>query len=320
MFNFDDIVGNSNEILKVIALGKKVCNSTSPILVYGETGTGKELIVQAIHSASKRNKEPFIAQNCAAIPENMVESIFFGVAKGGYTGAVNLKGLFETAREGTLYLDELNSMSLDFQGKLLRVIEAGEYRRIGDSEVKRNKARIIASVNENPEFLIKSNRLRKDLYYRLNVVRIDIPTLNNRREDIPSLVDYFIKKHNKALGMKVNGIEEEALKLLIKKEYDGNIRELEHIIEGAINYKGEGLITPQELDLKDTFEDLSLPERIELMEKKYIKEALIIANYNISEASKILKIPRQTLQYKMGKYQLRFSQVGSSQCAKHNKG
>lgn len=320
MFNFDDIIGSSNEILKIIALGKRVCNSTSPILVYGETGTGKELIVQSIHSASKRNKEPFIAQNCAAIPENMVESIFFGVSKGGYTGAVNLKGLFETAREGTLYLDELNSMSLDFQGKLLRVIEAGEYRRIGDSEVKRNKARIIASVNENPEFLIKSNKLRKDLYYRLNVVRIDIPSLNNRREDIPPLVHYFIKKHNKALGMKVSGIEEEALRLLIKKEYEGNVRELEHIIEGAINYKGEGLITPKDLDLKDTFEELSLTERIELMERKYIKEALIIANYNVSEASKILKIPRQTLQYKIGKYKLRFSQVGSSQCAKHNKG
>lgn len=304
MFNFDDIIGNSKEILKIIALGKRVCNSNSPILVYGETGTGKELIVQSIHSASKRKKEPFIAQNCAAIPENMVESIFFGVSKGGYTGAVNLKGLFETAGEGTLYLDELNSMSLDFQGKLLRVIEAGEYRKIGDSEVRRNRARIIASVNENPEFLIKSNKLRKDLYYRLNVVRIDIPTLNNRREDIPTLVQYFIKKHNKALGMKVSGIEEEALRLLIKKEYDGNVRELEHIIEGAINYKGEGLITSQELDLKDTFEDLSLPKRVELMEKRYIKEALVITNYNVSEASKILKIPRQTLQYKIGKYKL----------------
>ncbi|HAR84150.1 MAG TPA: sigma-54-dependent Fis family transcriptional regulator [Clostridium sp.] len=304
MYSFEDIIGNSKEIRNVKELAMKVCNSKSPIFVYGDTGTGKELIVQAIHNSSIRRKKPFIAQNCAAIPDNLLESIFFGVGKGGFTGAIESEGLFDIANGGTLYLDELNSMDIIFQGKFLRVLQEGEFRRIGETNTRKTDIRIIASVNENPDFLVKSNKLRKDLYYRLNVIRINMPELNSRKEDIPILVSMFIEKHNKRLGTSVNGIDSYALEVLMKKDYDGNVRELEHIIEGALNYKRHGIIEISDLQLGNIIESLSLKDKLVTMEIKYIKEALIIHSNNVSKASKFLNIPRQTLQYKITKYNI----------------
>lgn len=304
MYSFEDIIGNSKEIRNVKELAMKVCNSKSPIFVYGDTGTGKELIVQAIHNSSIRRKKPFIAQNCAAIPDNLLESIFFGVGKGGFTGAIETEGLFDIANGGTLYLDELNSMDIIFQGKFLRVLQEGEFRRIGETNTRKTDIRIIASVNENPDFLVKSNKLRKDLYYRLNVIRINMPELNSRKEDIPILVSMFIEKHNKRLGTSVNGIDSYALEVLMKKDYDGNVRELEHIIEGALNYKRHGIIEISDLQLGNIIESLSLKDKLVNMEIKYIKEALIIHSNNVSKASKFLNIPRQTLQYKITKYNI----------------
>jgi len=304
LYSFEDIIGNSKEIRNVKELAMKVCNSKSPIFVYGDTGTGKELIVQAIHNSSIRRKKPFIAQNCAAIPDNLLESIFFGVGKGGFTGAIESEGLFDIANGGTLYLDELNSMDIIFQGKFLRVLQEGEFRRIGETNTRKTDIRIIASVNENPDFLVKSNKLRKDLYYRLNVIRINMPELNSRKEDIPILVSMFIEKHNKRLGTSVNGIDSYALEVLMKKDYDGNVRELEHIIEGALNYKRHGIIEISDLQLGNIIESLSLKDKLVTMEIKYIKEALIIHSNNVSKASKFLNIPRQTLQYKITKYNI----------------
>jgi len=304
LYSFEDIIGNSKEIRNVKELAMKVCNSKSPIFVYGDTGTGKELIVQAIHNSSIRRKKPFIAQNCAAIPDNLLESIFFGVGKGGFTGAIESEGLFDIANGGTLYLDELNSMDIVFQGKFLRVLQEGEFRRIGETNTRKTDIRIIASVNENPDFLVKSNKLRKDLYYRLNVIRINMPELNARKEDIPILVSMFIEKHNKRLGTSVNGIDSYALEVLMKKDYDGNVRELEHIIEGALNYKRHGIIEMSDLQLGNITESLSLKDKLVNMEIKYIKEALIINSNNVSKASKFLNIPRQTLQYKITKYNI----------------
>ncbi len=304
MYNFEDIIGNSKGIRNVKELAMKVCNSKSPIFIYGDTGTGKELIVQAIHNSSIRRKKPFIAQNCAAIPDNLLESIFFGVGKGGFTGAIESEGLFDIANGGTLYLDELNSMDIVFQGKFLRVIQEGEFRRIGETSTRKTDIRIIASVNENPDFLVKSNKLRKDLYYRLNVIRINMPELNARKEDIPMLVSMFIEKHNKRLGTSVNGIDSYALEVLMKKDYDGNVRELEHLIEGALNYKRGGVIEISDLQLGNITESLSLKDKLVNMEIKYIKEALIINSKNVSKASKFLNIPRQTLQYKITKYNI----------------
>jgi len=304
LYNFEDIIGNSKGIRNVKELAMKVCNSKSPIFIYGDTGTGKELIVQAIHNSSIRRKKPFIAQNCAAIPDNLLESIFFGVGKGGFTGAIESEGLFDIANGGTLYLDELNSMDIVFQGKFLRVIQEGEFRRIGETSTRKTDIRIIASVNENPDFLVKSNKLRKDLYYRLNVIRINMPELNARKEDIPMLVSMFIEKHNKRLGTSVNGIDSYALEVLMKKDYDGNVRELEHLIEGALNYKRGGVIEISDLQLGNITESLSLKDKLVNMEIKYIKEALIINSKNVSKASKFLNIPRQTLQYKITKYNI----------------
>lgn len=306
MYSFDDIIGESSAIKRVVALGKKVCNSKSPIFIYGATGTGKELIVQAIHSSSIRGKEPFIAQNCAAIPEKLMESTFFGAARGGYTGAVESKGLLELAGKGTLYLDELNSMSMEFQGKLLRVLQEGEYRRIGENSLRKSEARIIASVNETADFLLKSNKLRKDLYYRLNVVRIEMPDLSERKEDIPILVECFIEKLNKSMGVHISGVDHEAMRILMERDYDGNIRELQHIIEGVANIKGEGILQACDFytyGLKN--KDMSLRNRLESAEKQYIIEALAICGDNVSEAARLLKIPRQTLQYKMKRYDIK---------------
>lgn len=303
MYTFDDILGISENIKEVKELCKKVCNSKAPIFIYGETGTGKEMFAQSIHSESNRRNKPFIAQNCAAIPENLLESIFFGVGKGGFTGALDRPGLFETANGGTLYLDELNSMDITFQGKLLRVLQENELRRVGESKLRKVDVRIIASVSEEPDFLVKSHRLRKDLFYRLNVLRINIPNLELRKEDIPILIESFIKKNNK-IPYDIKGISDKALEILIKKRYEGNIRELEHIVEEAIIFKKEGILEIDDFNI-DRNIDTSLRSKVESIEKKYIKEALIICNYNVSKASIFLDIPRQTLQYKMKKYKIK---------------
>lgn len=269
MYCFNDILGVSDEINKVKAIGMMACQTSSPVFIYGETGTGKEMMAQAIHCKSIRYKKPFVAQNCSAIPENLLESTFFGVSKGSFTGAVEAEGIFEAVQGGTLYLDELNSMDISFQGKLLRVIQEGELRRLGENKIRKVDVRIIASVSEDPEILIKTNRLRKDLYYRLNVIRIDIPALDERKEDIPLLVNSFISKHNLKLQANIDGITEEALKAIMKKTYDGNVRELEHLIEGAIILKQKGIIDSCDLNIKENL-NTSLKCRLEIMEKKYI--------------------------------------------------
>ncbi len=303
MYNSNDIIGESKSIRHIREVIEKIGGSSSPVFIYGETGTGKELVVQAIHSSSKRRNKPFIAQNCAAIPENLLESIFFGIGKGGFTGAIEGKGLFETAEGGTLYLDELNSMDISFQGKFLRVLQEKEIRRIGDNETKKIDVRIIASVNEHPENLIMEKRLRADLYYRLNVVRINLPCLNEIKDDIPILINHFIKKFNCKFDGNIKGVDERVLSYLVQKDYEGNIRELEHIIERAFNYKKEGYLTSRDLDIfLDNKTGTSLKEKLESEERKYINEALIICNYNVSKAAKFLDIPRQTLQYKIKKY------------------
>lgn len=304
MYYFNDILGVSDEINKVKDIAKKACHSASPVFIYGETGTGKEMIAQAIHNESTRYKKPFIAQNCAAIPENLLESIFFGVSKGSFTGATEAEGIFEATQGGTLYLDELDSMDISFQGKLLRVIQEGELRRLGETKVRKVDVRIIASVSEEPEVLIKTNRLRKDLYYRLNVIKIHMPKLDERKEDIKLLVKSFINKHNLKLQANIKGITDEALEAIVRKSYEGNVRELEHLIEGAIILKQNGIIESKDLNIKNNIKT-SLKDKLEGVEKKYIKEALIICGYNISKASNFLGIPRQTLQYKIKKYKIK---------------
>ncbi len=180
-------------------LAQKVAPTDANVLIYGETGTGKELFVQAIHEASKRKNKPFIAQNCAALPESLLESLLFGTTKGSYTGAIERAGLFELVDGGTLFLDELNSMPLDLQAKMLRVLEDGVIRRIGDNKTRKVDVRVITAMNQPPEICLKENKIRTDLYYRLNVFSLYIPPLRERTEDVLLLASYFLKEYNKKL-------------------------------------------------------------------------------------------------------------------------
>lgn len=307
-YDFNSIITRNHKMEDIIYKAKSIAISQSPVLIYGDTGTGKELIVQAIHNCCNKREKPFIALNCAAIPINLLEVTLFGAKKGSYTGSENVQGLLEKGKAGTLYLDELNSIPIDFQPKLLRLIQEKSYRSIGDTLEKKCAMRIIASVNERPEELIEKGVLRKDLYYRLSVIRIDIPRLKERLEDIEILVNHFIKKYNKVFQANIEGLDREVLYLLKSYDWPGNVRQLENLIEGIFNFKSVGIINKEDIISVDksilTKERKSLKEKIEFSEKEYIIEALTIFDNNVSKASEFLRIPRQTLQYKIKKYNL----------------
>ncbi|NLX62069.1 MAG: sigma 54-interacting transcriptional regulator [Tissierellia bacterium] len=309
-YTFLDIIGENKAMLRLKKIGLKAAESTAPVLIYGDTGTGKELFVHAIHNASKRRKKPFIAQNCAALPANLLEGILFGTVKGGFTGAEDRKGLFELADGGTLFLDEINSMPLDLQPKLLRVLEDNSFRPIGGTRDIVVDVRIIAATNIPPEEAVKNNLLRKDLFYRLNVIRLDIPALKERKDDIPLLANYFIKKYNEKLNKSVKGVSNEVMEILRAHPWEGNVRELENLIEGIMSIYDTDMIELEHLPLK--FRKVkghkgnkSLKDILEDMEKDLILEALHETGYNITKAAEILNIPRQTLQYKISKYSIR---------------
>lgn len=324
-YEFNDIITKNEEMLKNIKKAKMVADSNSSIIVYGETGTGKELYVQSIHNYSSRRHKPFIAQNCAALPENLFESILFGSVKGAFTGAVDKPGLFEQAHGGTLFLDEINSMPINLQAKLLRVLQDGVIRRIGDSNHKKVDVRIIVAMNVEPLKAIKEGQLREDLFYRLNVVSIKLIPLRNRLEDIPLYVKYFIDKYNEELNKNVKGISSEVEKLFMSYDWPGNVRELQHIIEAAINIVDDGYIELENLPIylaeKIDLDDDESPEEhfyfsllegfesldnvVNNMEKKMITDALEKSKGNISKAAEALRITRQRLYYKMDKYNIK---------------
>lgn len=310
-FTFMDIIGQSRDMLGLKSQALKAAQSSSPILIYGETGTGKELFVQSIHSSSSRRNKPFIAENCAAIPATLLEGILFGTVKGSFTGADNRPGLFEIANGGTLFLDEINSMPLALQPKLLRVLQDGSVRRVGDTKTTQVDVRIITALNKNPQESIKDKELREDLYYRLNVISLFIPPLRQRQEDLPHLISYFVNKYNKILGKNVLGISEEVRRAFYNHSWPGNVRELENTIEGSMNMIEGDIINLEHISstLRDRFEskqdikyDRPLRDILKDVEGQAIKRAMELCQGNISQAAKILDIPRQTLQYKLGKY------------------
>ncbi|MGG1674666.1 sigma-54 interaction domain-containing protein [Neobacillus sp. NRS-1170] len=292
---------------------KRLAKSDSPILVYGESGTGKELFVQGLHHESLRSDGPFIAQNCAAIPETLLESILFGTAKGSYTGAVERKGLFELADGGTLFLDELHTMPVELQAKLLRVLEDGMVRRVGSSENILVNVRVIAAMNIHPNGALHDQKLRSDLYYRLNVFTFSLMPLRERKEDILFLTEHFIKEFNIILAKNIKGIKNSCESFFMEYQWPGNVRELKHTIEYMMNISGEEYLTVEDLPMMlkhlsvpqessfDSTGELSLRKNIEKLEKRLIKNALELSDGNINQASKILEIPRQTLQYKIKK-------------------
>lgn len=307
-YTIDDIIGQNKEILRLKDIAIKAAETDVSVLISGDTGTGKELFVHAIHNASKRKYKPFIAQNCAALPATLLEGILFGTTKGGFTGAEDRPGLFELARGGTLFLDEINSMPLELQSKLLRVIQDGNIRRVGATNTIHIDLRIIAATNISPEEAIERNQLRLDLYHRLNVVSFQIPTLRERKDDIPILANFFISKFNKKLNKKVNGLSNKVLNIFQDYKWEGNVRELEHLIEGIMSINDMKIIEEEHIPAKfktmngtKTEEKLSLIEILDNKEQELIKEALRRTENNITHAADLLQIPRQTLQYKIKK-------------------
>jgi len=298
---------------EVLVLVKTVAKSNSTVLIQGESGTGKELIARAIHSTSPRSKCPFVAVSCAALPETLLESELFGHEKGAFTNAISLrKGKFELADKGTLFLDEVGDMSQNTQADLLRVLEEREFRRIGGSELIKVDVRVISATNKELEKLVKEEKFREDLYYRLNVVCIQVPPLRERREDIPLLVEHFLTKYSIENKKGIEFIDEDALRLLMRYNWPGNVRELENVIERAVVVAKKDFIGPDELPpsvkgkpkevLKSSVADhnLSLQE----IEKRHISQVLEATNWNIKEAANILKIDRTTLYNKIKKYKL----------------
>ncbi|MFD2368482.1 sigma-54 interaction domain-containing protein [Brevibacillus sp. GCM10020057] len=314
-FHFDDILTCNERMNQLKERARRAARTSSPVLIYGETGTGKELFVQSIHQASARCMKPFIAQNCAALPSSLLESLLFGTTKGSFTGADDRPGLFELADGGTLFLDELNSMPMDLQAKLLRVLQDGQIRRIGGSRQSKVDVRVIAAVNEPPQSLVQRGLLRTDLYYRINVVSFELPPLRQRREDIGLLVRHFLAKFNRQFDMNVRSISAEVERLFASYGWPGNVRELEHVIEAAMNMveadtielehlpphlpeRSHGLAAAEPL----TFQAESgktLPDLVRELEERVIQEAMKATDGNVLRAAKRLGIPRQTLQYKL---------------------
>ncbi|WP_416197840.1 MAG: Arginine utilization regulatory protein [Sporanaerobacter sp.] len=319
---FKDIIGNNKELKKSIYIARRASESPSSVLIYGETGSGKELFAQSIHYEGSRKNKPFIAQNCAAIPESLLEGILFGTEKGGFTGAVDRPGIFEEANGGTLMLDEINSMALSLQSKILRVLQEGYIRRVGGTKDIPVDIKIIATTNEEPLESVKKGTLRKDLYYRLNVMYIKIPPLRERLDDIPILCEHFIKKYNKILNKDVWLLSEEVLSCLKKYHWPGNVRELENAIESAMNYIScdehvlkkeyfiscEHLFSPSSSSkavlIDEINKDKPLPELLESIERALIEKTLLQNKYNISRTANDLGIKRQTLQHKIKKYEI----------------
>lgn len=317
-YSFANIVAQSPAMLDIFETIKKIADYKTTIMLYGESGTGKELVAKAIHFNSVRRSKRFIAINCGAIPENLLESELFGHKKGAFTDALrDKKGLFEEAEGGTILLDEIGELPLHLQVKLLRVIQENEIRAVGDSRIIPIDVRLIAATLRDLETDVLDGRFRDDLYYRLNVVTIRVPPLRERKEDIPVLVNHFIKKHQEKLGLLVYGISKEALGALLDHDWPGNIRELENCIERAmILTEGDEinlLSLPKTVKVPSSStpvytapdsDDLSIKTHSRALEESLIQRALLKTGGNRTHAAKLLEISHRTLLYKLKEYNL----------------
>lgn len=312
-YRFNDIISQSPPMEEVLNRAGRVAASNATVLIRGESGTGKELVARAIHAASPRKDGPFIAVNCAALTESLLESELFGHEKGAFTGAVRQKkGRFELANSGTLFIDEVGDIPLAIQVKLLRAIQEQTFERVGGTETIRVDVRIVAATNRDLEKMLEQGTFRDDLYYRLNVVNLAIPPLRERRADIPSLVEHFLKKYGKENSKPLVSISKEAMDALMKYNYPGNVRELANIIEQAVVLCRGDLITTDdlpftvrgmksELDISSgTFE-----ERVAAFEQKLILEALATSGGMQTKAAKALGISERHLRYKLRKHKMK---------------
>ncbi|MBU4132827.1 MAG: sigma 54-interacting transcriptional regulator, partial [Proteobacteria bacterium] len=303
-YTFKNIIGTSEPMMAVFKTINRIKNSKATVLIHGETGTGKELVARAIHFNSDRASKPYLPVNCAALSENLLASELFGHVKGAFTGAIADKmGLFEAASGGTIFLDEIGDIGSGLQQTFLRALENGEIQPVGSFERKKVWVRIIAATNKNLEAMVEQGSFRKDLYYRLNVVIIDLPPLRDRKEDIGILAYHFLKQYSAQNNQSINRISQEALRLLEKYNWPGNVRELENIIERATLFEVSNEITidslpsaltmpPLTSDLKSSPKDI---ESLEQLSKHHIMNVLEMTHQNKTQASKLLGIDRSTL-------------------------
>jgi two-component system NtrC family response regulator len=306
-FKMEDFVFTSEKMREVASLIVRVAKTDSTCIVEGESGVGKEIVVDLIHRLSERANFPLIKVNCAAIPETLLESELFGYEKGAFTGAFQRKpGKFELADKGTIFLDEIGELPLTIQAKLLRVIQEKEFERLGGLKPMRVDVRILAATNRRLEELVKKGLFREDLYYRLNVVKIYIPPLRDRKEDIPFLIDHFIRKYSLRHKKEIKGISKEARDMLIKYDYPGNVRELENIIERAIVLTRNEYITKDDLQgvgySGGEEKKLTMRSVVESVEKSMILQALTQSDWVQTKAASLLGLSERMLRYKMKKY------------------
>jgi DNA-binding NtrC family response regulator len=325
-YSFQNIIGNSPEMHEVFRVMRHAAASESNVLITGDSGTGKELVARAIHSNSIRARRKFVAVNCGAIPEGLIESELFGHVRGAFTGAVSdKKGLIEEADKGTIFLDEIGELAPVLQVRLLRVLQDGDFLRVGDTQPRKVNVRVIAATNRDLGKAIAEKNFREDLYYRLNVIPVHLPPLRKRKDDIPLLVNHFVDKHKtKAVGKNVSGISKEALQVLMNYHFPGNVRELENAIEYAMAFTSGPVILPEELpnyiaEGKKLSEEakeipiMPLREAKAQFERGLITAALIESGGNISEAARLLNIHRQNLQQKIRLLNLDLSAISLSE-------
>jgi transcriptional regulator with GAF, ATPase, and Fis domain len=318
-YRFNDIIGQSDKMKDVFRLVEKVADCDSTILITGETGTGKGLVARAVHKNSKRKNKPFIAINCGAIPENLLESELFGHVRGAFTGATTSKsGKFELADGGTIFLDEIGDMSPDLQVKVLKVLEEGEFEQVGGSKTIHVDVRIIAATHRDLAEEVQKGNFRDDLFYRLYVIPLDLPSLRERKSDIPFLVSYFMDNSNRNNNRKVDGITKEALDLMTHYSWPGNVRELKNMVERMVVLKAEGQITSKDLpaELKTTSryeatgvieisdEGICLNSAVTEFEKALILQSLEKTKWVKNKAAKLLQLNRTTLVEKIKRHQL----------------
>lgn len=312
-----DIVGRCAKMQQIFELIRRVADTNATVLISGESGTGKELIARAIHQQSQRRMRPFVAVNCAAISEQLIESELFGHERGAFTGAVEKRlGKFELANTGVLFLDEIGSLHLDLQAKLLRVLQEREFERVGGSKTVRVDVRIVAASNRDLKQMVAEHTFRDDLFYRLNVVPIHVPPLRERREDIPLLVEHFLAKYNKAFQRQIQGFTPAAVATLSNYHWPGNVRELENVIERLVAISTPGMLGLEDLPLDlvtvrhKVVEDIfvrghSLRQAKAEFERHYILRALEKSKWNQTEAARMLGVHRNTLLGKMETLEIR---------------
>jgi len=313
-YQFENIIAKSSRMQQVIEVIKVVARSNATVLITGETGTGKEVVARAIHSQSHRREKPFIAVSCAALPESLLESELFGHEKGSFTGAyAQKKGKFEAANRGTLFLDEIGEMSVNIQVHLLRILEEKAFTRVGGNELIKVDVRVISATNRDMKAAVAGGQFREDLYYRLNVVNIELPPLKERKEDIPLLAQHFLKKFTLENRKEITGFSPQAIDFLLSYEWPGNVRELENAIERAVILAQNSLIGIADLPQQNLVlaHPTSAPRNLKLVEKGHILNVLTETGGNYTEAARILGISRMTLYNKAKAYELNVKKIDS---------